>query len=107
MPNPDKVAHRLLDNWQEEVRSAAIYRRLAAREADPQRKRILEELSATEDRHAEKWAGRLREMGVAVPSRDTVRLPRSLDLSLRFAPVDAIIAHQEAEERRLQLGRAR
>jgi VIT1/CCC1 family predicted Fe2+/Mn2+ transporter len=54
-----------------------------------------------EDSHAAKWAGRLEEMGVQVPERAKVRLPSSMALSLRFAPVDAVIAHQEAEERRL------
>jgi len=97
----DQVARRLLENWEEEIQASTIYGRLAQREADPNRRRILQELSATEDRHAEKWARRLDELGVRVPDRETVRLPRSIDLSLRFAPVDAIIAHQEAEERKL------
>src|SRR5438094_854423 len=101
MTDTEAVAHRLLENWEEEIQAAAIYSRMAERERDANRRRILSELSATEDRHAEKWAGRLRELGVEVPSRDTVRLPRSVDLSLRFAPLDAIVAHQEAEERRL------
>ncbi|MEA2646563.1 MAG: vacuolar iron transporter family protein [Chloroflexota bacterium] len=97
----DAIRKRLLENWEEEVQAATIYRRLADREPDANRKRILGELAATEDRHAEKWAGRLSELGVSVPERRTVRLPRSMDLSLRFAPVDAVISHQEAEERRL------
>ena len=91
----------LLENWHEEIQAATIYRRLADKEPDENRKRVLAELSATEDRHAQRWARRLEELGVTVPDRKTVRLPRSLDLSLRFAPVDAVIAHQEAEERRL------
>ena len=95
------MAKRLLANWEEEIQASAIYSRLAAREGDSRRKKILQELAATEERHAQKWAARLGEMGVSVPDRTTVRLPRSTDLSLRFAPVDAIIAHQEAEERRL------
>jgi VIT1/CCC1 family predicted Fe2+/Mn2+ transporter/rubrerythrin len=97
----EAIKKRLLENWEEEIQAATIYGRLAAREADPDRKRILAELAATEDRHAQKWEGRLKELGTQVPERRSVRLPRSLDLSLRFAPVDAIIAHQEAEERRL------
>jgi VIT1/CCC1 family predicted Fe2+/Mn2+ transporter len=97
----EAIKRRLLDNWQEEIQAAAIYRRLADREPDENRRRVLSELSATEDRHAQKWAKRLGELGVDIPDRRSVRLPRSLDLSLRFAPVDAVIAHQEAEERRL------
>ncbi|MFY9614960.1 MAG: VIT1/CCC1 transporter family protein [Candidatus Dormiibacterota bacterium] len=97
----EAIKRRLLENWQEEVQAATIYRRLADREADEKRKKVLAELAETEDRHAQKWAKRLDEMGTRVPERSSVRLPRSLDLSLRFAPVDAVIAHQEAEERRL------
>jgi VIT1/CCC1 family predicted Fe2+/Mn2+ transporter/rubrerythrin len=97
----EAIKRRLLENWEEEIQAASIYARLAEREPDEDRKRILNELSATEDRHAQKWAGRLAELGATVPDRGTVRLPRSLDLSLRFAPLDAVIAHQEAEERRL------
>jgi vacuolar iron transporter family protein len=97
----ESTKQRLLENWHEEIRASTIYSKLAEREADPQRKKVLGELARMEDNHAEKWAGRLGEMGVAVPNRSKVRLPRSMDLSLRFAPVDAVIAHQEAEERRL------
>ena len=95
------IKRRLLESWREEIQAAAIYGRLAAREADPNRKRVLEELAQTEKRHAEKWSRRLAELGATVPDPSTVRLPRSMDLSLRFAPVDAVISHQEAEERRL------
>ncbi|HEY8741138.1 MAG TPA: VIT1/CCC1 transporter family protein [Candidatus Dormibacteraeota bacterium] len=95
------IKRRLLENWQEEIQAAAIYARLSDREAEPNRKRILADLAQTEKRHADKWAKRLQEMGASVPNPRTVRLPRSMDLSLRFAPVDAVITHQEAEERRL------
>jgi VIT1/CCC1 family predicted Fe2+/Mn2+ transporter len=97
----ESIKQRLLENWHEEIQASSIYTKLAQREADPHRKKVLGELAQMEDSHAEKWAGRLSDMGVAVPDRSKVRLPRSMDLSLRFAPVDAVIAHQEAEERRL------
>jgi vacuolar iron transporter family protein len=97
----ESTKKRLLENWHEEIQASTIYAKLADREADPQRKKVLSELAQMEDSHAEKWAGRLSDMGVGVPDRSKVRLPRSMDLSLRFAPVDAVIAHQEAEERRL------
>src|ERR1700730_8144069 len=97
----DSTKQRLLENWNEEIQASTIYSKLADREADPHRKKVLLELARMEDGHADKWAGRLRDMGVSVPDRSKVRLPRSMDLSLRFAPVDAVIAHQEAEERRL------
>jgi VIT1/CCC1 family predicted Fe2+/Mn2+ transporter/rubrerythrin len=95
------IKRRLLESWREEIQAAAIYGRLADREAEPERRRVLRDLSETELRHAEKWSRRLTELGATVPEASTVRLPRSMDLSLRFAPVDAVISHQEAEERRL------
>ncbi len=97
----ESIKQRLLENWQEEIQAATIYGKLAQREADPKRRKILTQLAEMEDQHAEKWAGRLEQMGVSVPDRSNVRLSSSMALSLRFAPVDAIIAHQEAEERRL------
>jgi VIT1/CCC1 family predicted Fe2+/Mn2+ transporter/rubrerythrin len=106
MPDEDGIKRRLLDNWKEEIQASATYNRLAEREADPNRKRILMELATTEDRHAGKWESRLAEMGVEVPPRESVRLPRALDLSLRFAPVEAVVAHQEAEERQLSSAHA-
>src|SRR5438445_1098237 len=101
MARTSELERRLLDNWEEEIRAATTYSRLAEREPEPNRKRVLAELAATERRHALKWATRLKGMGVDVPAEKTVHLPRSLDLSLRFAPVDAVIASQEAEERKL------
>src|ERR1700716_164915 len=97
----ESIKRRLLENWQEEIQASTIYAKLAEREADPNRKKVLTQLAQMEDRHAEKWARRLDQMGTSVPDRARVRLPSSMALSLRFAPVDAIIAHQEAEERRL------
>ncbi|MFN2466350.1 MAG: VIT1/CCC1 transporter family protein [Candidatus Dormibacteria bacterium] len=102
----EDLRRRLLENWHEEVQAALIYSRLADREVEANRKRVLNELAATERRHADKWAGRLKDLGTAVPDASTVRLPRSMDLSLRFAPVDAVISHQEAEERRLSSAHA-
>src|SRR4030081_3289459 len=97
----ESIRRRLLENWQEEIQASTIYAKLAEREADPNRKKVLTQLAQMEDRHAEKWARRLDQMGTSVPDRARVRLPSSMALSLRFAPIDAVIAHQEAEERRL------
>lgn len=54
--------------------SARIYRALAAREENESRKRALEKLAETEERHGEKWAERLRELDASVPpDRDPLR----------------------------------
>ncbi len=49
--------------WRDEVRSAKNYRSLADREGNPERKSILLRMAEAEDRHAESWANRLRELG--------------------------------------------
>ena len=50
--------------WRDEMNSALMYRTLAAREMDPDRRTILQRMSEAEDRHAERWAARLREFGI-------------------------------------------
>jgi VIT1/CCC1 family predicted Fe2+/Mn2+ transporter len=49
--------------WIEEMRSARNYRALASREVDAGRRAILERMAAAEERHAERWAKRMRELG--------------------------------------------
>ncbi len=51
--------------WRDEMVSARNYRALAARETDESRKAILERMAVAEEHHAERWAGRLRELGEA------------------------------------------
>ena len=49
--------------WLDEMRSARNYRALASREKNPDRRAILERMAEAEDRHAERWANRLRALG--------------------------------------------
>lgn len=49
--------------WLDEMRSARNYRALAAREANPERRAILVRMAEAEDRHAERWANRLKALG--------------------------------------------
>ena len=51
--------------WEDEVRSARNYRALASRERNPERRVILERMAEAEERHAERWSSRLRELGAA------------------------------------------
>ena len=50
--------------WRDEIRSAANYRALAARELQPERRAILARMAEAEERHAERWGNRLRELGM-------------------------------------------
>jgi VIT1/CCC1 family predicted Fe2+/Mn2+ transporter/rubrerythrin len=50
--------------WRDEMRSAKNYHTLAQREKDPQKRAILIRMAEAEERHAERWATRLRELHV-------------------------------------------
>jgi len=52
--------------WRDEMLSARNYRALADREQHPEKKAILIRMAEAEDRHADRWAVRLRELGVEV-----------------------------------------
>ncbi len=61
--NQQKFLSGLLTAWRDEMISAANYKALAAREKDPERRKILERMAEAEDRHAARWAKRLEELG--------------------------------------------
>ena len=52
--------------WRDEMLSARNYRALADRELHPEKKAILIRMAEAEDRHADRWAVRLRELDVEV-----------------------------------------
>ena len=49
--------------WRDEERSARNYRALAEKEPNPEKKSILERMAEAEERHAESWRRRLKELG--------------------------------------------
>jgi VIT1/CCC1 family predicted Fe2+/Mn2+ transporter/rubrerythrin len=54
--------------WRDEMLSAANYRALAGQEKNPERKSIFIRMAEAEDRHAERWAARLKELGMETGS---------------------------------------
>src|SRR5947199_9852674 len=52
-------------NWQAEVETAQTYRDLAERERDEKRKGILLRMAEAEERHAQRWEKKLRDLGAA------------------------------------------
>src|SRR5438094_7515068 len=64
MNNQDDVVELLLQNWRAEIQSARMYRELAQAEKDPKRKAVLFRMAEAEDRHAARWAKKLKEHGV-------------------------------------------
>src|SRR6184192_1419710 len=65
-----EVARR---NWQAEVETAQTYRDLAARERDEKRKSVLLRMAEAEERHAQRWEKKLRDLGAEPPVfKDTI-----------------------------------
>ena len=63
MTDKQRFIDGLRQAWRDEVRSAKNYRALADRETNPEKKAILIRMAEAEDRHAVRWANRLRELG--------------------------------------------
>src|SRR5256714_304709 len=55
-------------NWRAEVETAQVYRELAGRETDEKRKGILNRMAEAEERHAQRWAKKLADLGEPTPT---------------------------------------
>src|SRR5436189_3098118 len=87
-------------NWQAEVETAQTYRDLAERERDEKRKAILLRMAEAEERHAQGWEKKLRDLGAEPPVRkDTIarRLNRWWN---KIAGAEIAIRRMEATEER-------
>src|SRR5437899_5457908 len=54
-------------NWRAEVETAQVYRDLAGRERDEKRKGVLLRMAEAEERHAERWEKKLKDLGAEPP----------------------------------------
>src|SRR5213596_2527102 len=60
-------------NWRAEVETAQTYRDLAERERDERRKGVLLRMAEAEERHAQRWEKKLKDLGAEPPVlKDTV-----------------------------------
>ena len=69
-PEPDdrrETIEVVRRNWRAEVDSAQVYRDLAGREPDEKRKRILLRMAEAEERHAQRWEKKLKDLGAEPP----------------------------------------
>src|SRR5690348_15954115 len=98
MGAPSEGVGRLLRSWRGEVEAAATYEILAARERDPRRADVIRRMAAAEGTHRARIEARLRELGVPVPDPASVRGSRWRRLQARLAPVERVLAAQEAAE---------
>ena len=94
---PDQVA-RYLENWQDEVDSAAEYRAMAAAERDPRLAKVYANLAGMEDAHVAFWEKRLRDTGASVPSRRASWRSRVLGAIARRLGPDLVLATIAAKE---------
>src|SRR5438067_12260302 len=87
-------------NWQAEVETAQTYRDLAERERDERRKGVLLRMAEAEERHAQRWERKLRDLGAEPPIlKDTIgrRLSRWWN---KIAGAEIAIRRMEATEER-------
>jgi VIT1/CCC1 family predicted Fe2+/Mn2+ transporter len=68
MAQPADV-ERYLENWQDEIDSAAEYRAMAASESDPKIAKVYSNLAKMEEAHIAFWEERLRSAGATVGQR--------------------------------------
>src|ERR1700689_3079134 len=92
------VSARLIDAWTDEVQATIVYGLIAEREADPRRAQILRRLAEVEVSHRSRLEQRMRELGIEIPDERSVGISRWRRLQARYAPVDRLIARQEAME---------
>src|SRR5437868_14352471 len=98
--NPQQTIDVAKRNWQAEVETARTYRDLAERERDEKRKGILLRMAEAEERHAQRWEKKLRDLGAEAPVyKETVarRLNRWWN---KIAGAEIAIRRMEAAEER-------
>ena len=89
---------RYLENWQDEVDSAAEYRAMATGEPDPRLAKVYANLAAMEEAHIAFWEARLRTAGAPVPPRRPSWRSRVLGgIARRFGP-ELVLATIAAKE---------
>jgi vacuolar iron transporter family protein len=93
-------------NWRAEIETAQTYRDLAKREPDTKRKGVLLRMAEAEERHAQRWEKKLRDLGVEPPVlEDTIgrRLNRWWNkiagANIAIRRMEAAEEHHEAEFR--------
>jgi len=95
-----KLIKFLKRNWRREKEGAQTYRELAARERDENRKRVLSQLAEGEERHAERWARRLRELGSEPPPEPSGFRERFRRWVVARLGTEAALRRIEVEEER-------
>ncbi len=92
-----EVRERLLKAWRGEIEARTTYELIARRLPDREGE-IMRRMAEAEGKHRQRLEARMRELGVEIPSPDSVRLSWWARLQVRIAPVDRLLAAREAAE---------
>jgi VIT1/CCC1 family predicted Fe2+/Mn2+ transporter/rubrerythrin len=92
------VSARLIDAWTDEVQATVVYELIARRESDPRRAAVLRQMAEIEEAHRARLEARMRALGIEIPDARTVSISAWRRLQARVAPVDRLLARQEAME---------
>jgi vacuolar iron transporter family protein len=102
--NKDKqFIKNLTQAWRDEEISARNYRALAERERKPERRAILEKMAEAEERHAENWAKKLRDLGEAPNGFSETPIERMRRWMLLRSSTEAAVQMLEAGESQADL----
>src|SRR5438105_1398828 len=104
--DPQQTVDVVKRNWRAEVETAQVYRDLAAHQKDEKRRGILLRMAEAEERHAERWAKKLVDLGAPIPAlTDTIGsrfkrwLNRALGTEIAIRRMEATEEKQEAQFR--------
>jgi VIT1/CCC1 family predicted Fe2+/Mn2+ transporter/rubrerythrin len=94
----EKLLDALGRNWRTEMEGAATYRELARAERDERCAEVLRKLAEAEERHADRWAGRIAELGGRPPETGDHKPAGDVILTARRQGLDAALRRLEAVE---------
>jgi VIT1/CCC1 family predicted Fe2+/Mn2+ transporter/rubrerythrin len=94
---PPEPRERLLQAWRGEILAGALYE-LIARRMNDRDASILRRMADAEGGHRRRLERRMTELGIPIPDPDSVKVPLSLRLQARVAPVSRLLAAREAAE---------
>src|SRR6267378_2848974 len=97
---PEQTIEVVKRNWQAEVETAQTYRDLAEREHDEKRKGVLLRMAEAEERHAQGWEKKLRDLGEEPPLLNNSIGRRLSRWWNKIAGAEIAIRRMEATEER-------
>jgi VIT1/CCC1 family predicted Fe2+/Mn2+ transporter len=95
-----KDIERYLTNWNDELNSAMLYQSLADAEKNPKIADVYRRLAATEQKHADSWAVKIRAAGGTVPTFRASWRTRTLTFLARRLGAQAVLPTMVSAEQR-------